>query len=123
MPEEPFRSGKPIRAEEGSPIVPHLAAFQLGLESAGEVGYLIGLFLYAIGAAVILPLPVEVGLLAYPSIDTSVKAVVLGLGKAVGAIVVFHVGYKVNPLIEGWMGRHASVARVLKALEGFVRKT
>lgn len=82
-----------------------------------------GLFLYAIAAAVVLPLPVEFGLLAYPQLDTSVKAVVLALGKAVGAIVVFYVGYKVNPFIERWMGRHTSVARVLKALEGFVRKT
>ena len=79
--------------------------------------------MYSIAAAVILPIPVEALLLFYAGIDTSVKAVVLGLGKAVGAIVVFHVGYKVNPLIERWMGRHASVARVLTPLEGFVRKT
>jgi len=52
-----------------------------------------------------------------------VKAVVLGLGKAVGAIAVFYVGYKVNPVIERWMGRHAAVARVLAAMEWFVRKT
>ena len=87
------------------------------------VGYLLGLFLYSIAAAVILPVPVEVALLAYSQLDTSVKAVALGLGKAVGAIVVFYVGYKVNPLIERWMGRHAAVARVLAAMEWFVRKT
>jgi len=99
------------------------AAFQLGLESTGVVGYLLGLFLYSIAAAVILPVPVEVALLAYPQLDTSVKAVVLSLGKAVGAIAVFYVGYKVNPVIERWMGRHAAVARVLAAMEWFVRKT
>ncbi|TMA04170.1 MAG: hypothetical protein E6J94_10085, partial [Methanobacteriota archaeon] len=99
------------------------AAFQLGLESLGVVGYLLGLFLYSIAAAVILPVPVEVALLAYSQLDTSVKAVVLGLGKAVGAIAVFYVGYKVNPVIERWMGRHAAVARVLAAMEWFVRKT
>jgi len=93
------------------------------LESPGVVGYLLGLFLYSIAAAVILPVPVEVALLAYPQLDTSVKAVVLGLGKAVGAIAVFYVGYKVNPVIERWMGRHAAVARVLAAMEWFVRKT
>ena len=95
----------------------------MGLDSAGDVGYLFGLFLYSLAAAVILPIPVEALLPFYTGIDTSVKAVVLGLGKAVGAIVVFHVGYKVNPLIERWMMRHASVARGLKALEGFVRRT
>jgi len=93
------------------------------LESPGVVGYLLGLFLYSIAAAVILPVPVEVALMAYPQLDTSVKAVVLGLGKAVGAIAVFYVGYKVNPVIERWMGRHAAVARVLAAMEWFVRKT
>ncbi|TLZ93797.1 MAG: VTT domain-containing protein [Methanobacteriota archaeon] len=93
------------------------------MESPGVVGYLLGLFLYSIAAAVILPVPVEVALLAYPQLDTSVKAVVLGLGKAVGAIAVFYVGYKVNPVIERWMGRHAAVARVLAAMEWFVRKT
>ena len=87
------------------------------------VGYLLGLFLYSIAAAVILPVPVEVALLAYSQLDTSVKAVALGLGKAVGAIAVFYVGYKVNPVIERWMGRHAAVARVLAAMEWFVRKT
>ncbi len=98
-------------------------AFQLGLESAGEVGYLVGLFLYAIAAAVALPLPVEILLPLYPRIDVSVKAVVLGLGKAVGAVFVFYVGNKVNPIIERWMGRHPLGARILKILETFVRKT
>ena len=83
----------------------------------------VGLFLYAIAAAVALPLPVEILLPLYPRIDVSVKAVVLGLGKAVGAIFVFYVGHKVNPLIERWMGRHPLGARILKILETFVRKT
>ena len=93
------------------------------MESAGVLGYLVGLFLYSIAAAVALPIPVEVALVLYPEVDPSVKATALGLGKAVGAIIVFYVGYKVNPLIERWMGRHGSVARVVKALEWFVRKT
>ena len=91
------------------------------MESAGELGYLVGLFLYSIAAAVALPLPVEILLPLYPQIDSSVKAVVLGLGKAVGAIFVFYVGHKVNPIIERWMGRHPLGARILKILEPFVR--
>jgi len=123
MPAERFRSGKPSGEGGGSAIVPGLATFQLGLESAGEVGYLVGLFLYAIAAAVVLPIPVEIALTFYREIDTSVKAVVLGLGKAAGAIVVFYVGNKVNPYIERWMGRHPFGARILEILERFVRKT
>ncbi len=100
-----------------------MGALQLGLESAGQVGYLLGLFLYAIAAAVVLPVPVELLLPLYPQIDPAIKAVVLGLGKAVGAIAVFYVGNKVNPWIERLMGRHPSGAKVLNALELFVRRT
>jgi len=85
--------------------------------------YLVSLFLYAIAAAIILPIPVELLLPFHREIDLVVKAVVLGLGKAVGAIAVFYVGHKVNPYIERWMGRYPSGARVLKVLETFVRRT
>ncbi|TLZ88852.1 MAG: VTT domain-containing protein [Methanobacteriota archaeon] len=111
-------------AERGSDIgVLVWAAFQLGLESAGVVAYLFGLFLYAIAAAVVLPIPVELLLLLYPELNPAFKAIALGLGKAVGAIVVFFVGNKVNPYIERWMDRHPIGKRVLKFLEGFVRRT
>jgi uncharacterized membrane protein YdjX (TVP38/TMEM64 family) len=111
-------------AERGSDIgVLVWAAFQLGLESVGVVAYLFGLFVYAIAAAVILPIPVELLLLLYPEINPAFKAIALGLGKAVGAIVVFFVGNKVNPYIERWTDRHPIGKRVLKLLEGFVRRT
>jgi len=96
---------------------------QLGVESAGAFGYLFAVFLYAIAATVILPIPVELLLPLYPGIDPAIKAVVLGLGKAAGAIVVFYVGKKVNPRIERWMGRHDLAAKILKPLEVFVRRT
>lgn len=95
----------------------------MGLESPGAIVYLAGLFFYAIAAAVALPIPVELLLLLYPGIHPIVKAVVLGLGKAVGAIVVFYVGYKVNPSIERWMGRHPLGSKVLQPLDAFVRRT
>ena len=96
---------------------------QLGVESAGAFGYLFAVFLYAIAATVILPIPVELLLPLYPGIDPGIKAVVLGLGKAAGAIVVFYVGKKMNPHIERWMGRHDLAAKILKPLEAFVRGT
>lgn len=97
--------------------------FQWGLEGAGEVGYLVALFLYSIATAVALPIPVELFLVFYAGIHPIVKAVVLGLGKAVGAILVFHVGARVNPWIERWMGRHSFAAKILTPLEKFVRRT
>jgi len=53
----------------------------------------------------------------------AVKAVVLGLGKAVGAIAVFYIGFTVNRWLERWMGRHPRWAKVLTVLERFVRRT
>ena len=93
------------------------------MESVGAPWYLLGLFLYAIAAAVVLPIPVELLLLFYPEINPAFKAIALGLGKAVGAIVVFFVGNKVNPYIERWMNRHPIGKRLLKVLEAFVRRT
>ena len=107
----------------GSLIVPGFSAFQLGLESAGAAWYLIGLFLFSVAAGVFLPIPVEPLLLALPEIDMAVKAVVLGLGKAVGAIAIFYIGFTVNRWLEGWMQRHPRWARILGLLERFVRKT
>ena len=89
----------------------------------GAPWYLLGLFLYAIAAAVVLPIPVELLLLFYPEINPAFKAIAVGLGKAVGAIVVFFVGNKVNPYIERWMNRHPIGKRLLKVLEAFVRRT
>lgn len=100
-----------------------LTTLQLGLETVGPVLYLIGLFLYSIAAAVFLPIPVELALTLYPEIDVSVKAIVLGLGKAVGAIAIFYIGFKVNAWLEGWIARHPRWARVFKVLERFVRRT
>src|SRR6266566_3446130 len=110
--------------ERGSDIgLVAIVAMQLGVESADALGYLFAVFLYAIAATVILPIPVELLLPLYPGIDPAIKAVVLGLGKAAGAIVVFYVGKKVNPHLERLMGRHDLAAKILKPLEGFVRRT
>src|SRR3989449_3059862 len=124
-PPEAFRRRETVcLRERGSDIgVLTFTVLQLGLESAGVVAYLFGLFLYAIAAAVVLPIPVELLLLLYPEINPAVKAIALGLGKAVGAVVVFFVGNKVNPYIERWMDRHPIGKRVLKLLEAFVRRT
>lgn len=109
--------------EAGSLIFPGLGPFQFGLESAGAAWYLLGLFLFAVAAAVILPIPVEPILYFYPEIDLAIKAVILGLGKAVGAIAIFYIGFAVNRWLEVWMQRHPTWAKILQLLERFVRKT
>lgn len=107
----------------GSRVLPGLGAFQFGLESAGAVWYLLGLFAFAIAAGVFLPIPVEPLLLLYPEIDLAIKSVVLGLGKAVGAIAIFYIGFAVNRRLESWMERYPRVGKVLRLLERFVRRT
>jgi membrane protein YqaA with SNARE-associated domain len=93
----------------------------MGLE-AGET-YLLALFLYAIAAAAFLPFPVEALLPFHPEIDPLVKAAVLGLGKGVGAILVFTIGAKANPWLERWIAGRGLWARFFKRLEIFVRRT
>src|SRR5437870_8937001 len=106
--------------ERGSDIgVLPFTALPLGLESAGVVAYLFGLFLYAIAAAVVLPIPVELLLLLYPELNPAFKAIALGPGRAVAAIVVFFVGNRVTLYMGRGLDRHPIAKRVLKFFEGF----
>ncbi len=89
----------------------------------GDAGYLFTLFLYVVAATVVLPTPLEALLLASPEIHPAIKAIVVGVGKAVGAVVIFYVGNRVNRYIERWIGRHPLGKRVISPLEVFVRKT
>jgi hypothetical protein len=61
----------------------------LNANQTDPLTYLLILFLFSIAAAVFLPLPVEIGLVWNPGVFFPVKAIVLGLGKATGAVIVF----------------------------------
>ncbi len=100
-----------------------IAALADATDLGAQAFYLVTLFLYAIGAAVALPLPVELLLFPHSEINPLVKALVLGLGKGTGAVAVFYVGKGVNRWLEGWMGRHPLWRKILKGMEWFVRKT
>jgi len=69
-------------------IIQQLLDF-LNANQTDPLTYLLILFLFSIAAAVFLPLPVEIGLVWNPSVFFPVKAIVLGLGKATGAVIVF----------------------------------
>jgi hypothetical protein len=64
----------------------------LDANQTDPVTYLLILFIFSVAAAVFLPLPVEIGLIWNPGVFFPVKALVLGLGKGVGAIAVFYIG-------------------------------
>jgi membrane protein YqaA with SNARE-associated domain len=123
LPRNPLAHGVHPANEAGTLIVHELLSFQSSVTLAGALSYLLGLFLYSMAAAVFLPIPVEPLLLLLPEIDLAIKAIVLGLGKAVGAIVIFHLGFAVNRRMEVWMQRHPRAGNVLNLLERFVRKT
>lgn len=62
--------------------------------------YLLVFFLFSVAAAVFLPIPIEIGLIWNPSVFFPLKAVVLGLGKAVGAVAVFYIPSNIGALAK-----------------------
>jgi membrane protein YqaA with SNARE-associated domain len=70
--------------------------------SADPLTYGIIFFIYCVLAAVILPLPVELGLFWNPGTPFFIKALILGVGKAVGSILVFYIGYSIEDNVRSW---------------------
>lgn len=60
------------------------------------ITYVVVFFAYCVAAAVALPLPVELLLAGDPVVPFPVKALVMGLGKGVGALAVFYIGVTVE---------------------------
>jgi len=84
--------------------------------------FLPSLFIFSIAAAIILPIPVETSLVAVPeSMPFIVPAVVLGLGKGTGAIVVFFIGAKIEQTVMRF-GRWHWFKWLLDKSEAFVRR-
>jgi len=70
------------------------------------VTYLIVFFLFSVAAAIFLPIPIEIGLVWNPGMFFPVKALDLGLGKAVGAVGVFYIPSRLGKFARrhGWRG-------------------
>jgi membrane protein YqaA with SNARE-associated domain len=74
--------------------------------------FLLTFFVYCVLAAIILPIPVEIGLAGYvkfsslfglsPFWSFTILAVVMGLGKAVGSSCVFMIGVRVEDNVRQW---------------------
>jgi membrane protein YqaA with SNARE-associated domain len=67
------------------------------------ITYSIVFFLYTILATVILPIPVEVGLLLSPNTSYLWLALIFGLGKMLGSVVVFYLGLGLGDRVRTWM--------------------
>jgi membrane protein YqaA with SNARE-associated domain len=83
--------------------------------------YLLLFFVFAMLVAIILPIPVELGLILNPAVPYWIKAVVLGAGKAVGSIAVFGIGIKLEPKIRSWE-RFKWFKYFMEKMEWFVGK-
>ena len=85
--------------------------------------YSIVFFIYTLAATIVLPIPVEAGLFLSPTTPLALKALVLGLGKAAGASLVFKLGDK----LESPLDRITSKWRISRAftnlMQRFVAKT
>jgi len=75
--------------------------------------YLLIFFLFSVAAAVILPIPIEIGLIWNPDVFFPIKALDMGLGKAVGAIAVFFIPILISRGAR-WLERKGPIRRLLK---------
>lgn len=70
-----------------------LSAYQ-----ADPLTYLLIFFLFVIAAAIVLPIPIEIFLVIDPAVPYPLKALVMGLGKGVGAYAVYYIGFAIDRL-------------------------
>ena len=86
------------------------------------ITYSLLFFIYVILAAVILPIPVEIGLFN-PYINPVVLVVILGVGKGIGAFIVFTISKTLRKKIKNssFGDKWTITKTVLSKLEGFVK--
>jgi len=93
----------------------------LEANQADPTTYLLIFFIFCVAAAIILPIPVEIGLSLNPGVFFPIKALVMGLGKGTGAFAVYYIGGKVEETVMrytkwGWY------RWLLEKSEKFVRR-
>ncbi len=94
----------------------------LETHQADPTTFLASLFVFSILAAVVLPIPIESALVFTPSgVPILVAALVLGLGKGVGAMAVFVIGAKIEKAILSFK-RFGWFRWLLNKSEAFVRR-
>src|SRR5512137_2971810 len=103
-------------------IIDQLMDF-LNANQTDPVTYLVLFFLFSVAAAIFLPIPIEVGLIWNPGLFFPLKALDLGVGKAVGAVGVFYIPSAVRSMSRWLRRRHParwafSVMRAVAAKSG-----
>ena len=77
-------------------------------------------FVYAVLAAIILPIPVEFGLILSPHTPWYVLAIILGLGKAIGSLLVFRIGMEIEGPVRRWSQRFKFFGKFIDLCGRFV---
>lgn len=103
-------------------LVTMLVAFLESL-SHDPLLYSIVFFLYSVAATVFLPIPVEVGLFFSQTTPIWLKAIVLGAGKAVGSVIVFSLGIRLENPLNRLAERWGWFRRFMELMHNFVAKT
>lgn len=86
--------------------------------------YVVILFTYSILTALFLPFPVEIALIVRPEdLPHYFVAIVLGLGKMVGAGAIFLIGLRVEDNIRYYAARYRLAGKAVGYITRFVRTT
>jgi uncharacterized membrane protein YdjX (TVP38/TMEM64 family) len=100
-------------------IVQDFTSF-LTVVAGDPILYSVLFFFYAVAAAVILPIPIEIGLLLSPNTPWYLLAIILGAGKAVGSVLVFRIGLEIEGPIRRWSKRFKFFGKLIDWCERFV---
>ncbi|MBN2603989.1 MAG: hypothetical protein JXA91_07660 [Candidatus Thermoplasmatota archaeon] len=85
------------------------------------ISYSILFFVYVILAAVILPIPVEIGLFN-PFINPVLLIFILSIGKGIGALIVFEIGIKLRSIFKKLVKSPKITKKIIYYCERFVKK-
>jgi hypothetical protein len=94
----------------------------LKMNAPDPLTFSIILFFYAVMASVFLPIPVEVALILSPNTPVFLVAIVLGLGKMVGSVLVFTLGLKVGDKVRHWSTKWRWFSWLVVKIEWIVTK-
>ncbi|MFO8133536.1 MAG: hypothetical protein R6U10_06380 [Thermoplasmatota archaeon] len=99
---------------------------QVLLDAMGNpLAYSLIFFVYVVLAAVILPIPVELGLFnpeLAPPLRWLLPIIILAAGKGVGAYIVFNIGSRARKKLKSLSMGGKATTRIVEAAERFVRR-
>lgn len=87
--------------------------------ATNPVLYSIVFFTYTVLAAVILPIPVEIGLFNF-NMHPALLVIILALGKGAGSLIVFEIGTKARGKIKRISVKNSFIKKLVEYSEWFV---